>query len=147
MKQPLIPFWMNCFELFFWGWEMKQPPNSVLNCFGDENWSNPWIRPNRHPSRWGGGHGRGTSHLPFFIYYLSEVTFFHLSYFLLGGHGWGDAWAGGPEGGASRGKDRAKGGGRAGDFPVAEGHGYPHQCLSRQRTQRVHASNHLTIVR
>jgi hypothetical protein len=113
-------------------------PDSVLNCFGDENWSNPWIRPNRHPSRrcyctdswrWccadsnvleefldlgiflflyngggqgvrqqggtSGGHGQGTSHLPFFIYYLYEVTFFHLSYFLLGG---GARVGGGPVG-------------------------------------------------
>ncbi len=32
MKQPPDSV-LNCFELFFWGWEMKQPPDSVLNCF------------------------------------------------------------------------------------------------------------------
>ncbi len=52
-----------------------------------------------------------------------------------GGTSRGGAWAGGPVG-----ERTGRGGGRAGDFPVAEGHGYPHQCLSRQRTQRVHAS-------
>ncbi len=39
------------FELFwtvFLGMKNEATPNSVLNCFGDENWSNPWIRPNRH---------------------------------------------------------------------------------------------------
>jgi len=69
MKQPLIPFWMNCFELFFWGWELKQPlnppepssvradwtvflgmknettPDSAPVYFWGCKWSNPWLRP------------------------------------------------------------------------------------------------------
>jgi hypothetical protein len=29
---------------------------------------------------------------------------------------------------------------KLGAFTVTKGHGFPHQCLSRQRMQRVHAS-------
>jgi hypothetical protein len=32
------------------GMRNEATPDSVLNCFGDEKWSNPWIRPNRHPA-------------------------------------------------------------------------------------------------
>jgi endonuclease IV len=32
-----------------------------------------------------------------------------------------------------------------GAFTVTKGYGFPHQCLSRQRTQRVHASHIMNL--
>jgi len=52
MRNEATPwFRFELFWTFFLGMRNEATPNSVLNCFGDENWSNPWIRPNRHLSR------------------------------------------------------------------------------------------------
>ncbi len=110
-SNPLILFWT-----VFLGMRNEATHDSVLNCFGDENWSNPWIRPNRHPSR----HCCCADSWRWCCAdsnVLEEFLHLRISLFLYNG-----------------------GGGRAGDFLVAKGHGYPHQCLSRQRTQRVHAN-------
>jgi hypothetical protein len=108
----------------FWGWEMKQPLFR-LNCFGDEKWSNLWFRTNRHPSRHPSSLNwclsvRASVCSPRsqkkitaqFVQVLNETQIRVAA-------------------GASRGGTRGG--------PVGGGGGQ-HQCLSWQRTQRVHAS-------
>jgi hypothetical protein len=99
------------------GMRNEATPNSVLNCFGDENWSNPWIRPNRHPSRWGGGARAGDFPLTFF--YLLSVWSYLLSPKLLsiGGARVGGRMGGGARGGGQQGKGPGEGGGTGGGLP------------------------------
>jgi hypothetical protein len=79
--------------------------------------------------QWGGARA---GDFPLTFFYLLSVWNYLLSPKLLstGGGGMG----GGARGGGPAGESIRRWGGRARDFPVAEGHGYPHQCISRQWT-------------